>query len=161
MLLKTYYWKYIIYSIIFCFQINYSQELNCQVKVNFSLVNQTESKIFVELERSIEEFLNSKKWTNQSYKDFEKINCSFLITILDFTNNSFKANIEINSFRPVFNSNFRSNNFLFKDNGVNFNYEPNQSIIFSNTKFESDLASILSFYSYIIIGYDNDTFLQS
>lgn len=161
MLLKTYYWKYIIYSIIFCFQINYSQELNCQVKVNFSLVNQTESKIFVELERSIEEFLNSKKWTNQSYKDFEKINCSFLITVLDFTNNSFKANIEINSFRPVFNSNFRSNNFLFKDNGVNFNYEPNQSIIFSNTKFESDLASILSFYSYIIIGYDNDTFLQS
>ena len=98
MLLKTYYWKYIIYSIIFCFQINYSQELNCQVKVNFSLVNQTESKIFVELERSIEEFLNSKKWTNQSYKDFEKINCSFLITVLDFTNNSFKANIETVSY---------------------------------------------------------------
>ncbi len=161
MLLKTYYWKYLIYSIIFCYQINDAQELNCKVKVNFSLVNQTESKIFIELERTIEEFLNSKKWTNQSYKDFEKISCSFSITVLDYSNNSFKTNIEVNSFRPVFNSNFSSSNFLFKDIGVNFNYESNQSIIFSNNKFESDLASILSFYSYIIIGYDNDTFLLS
>ena len=118
MLLKMSYLKYLIYSAIIFSQINLSQELNCNVTVNYSLVNQTESKIFIELENKIKEFVNSKKWTNKSYKDFEKINCSFFITILDYSNSSFRVNFEINSFRPVLNSTFASNNFLFKDNGL-------------------------------------------
>ena len=85
MLLKMSYLKYLIYSAIIFSQINLSQELNCNVTVNYSLVNQTESKIFIELENKIKEFVNSKKWTNKSYKDFEKINCSFFITILDLS----------------------------------------------------------------------------
>ena len=155
------YLKYLIYSAIIFSQINLSQELNCNVTVNYSLVNQTESKIFIELENKIKEFVNSKKWTNKSYKDFEKINCSFFITILDYSNNSFRVNFEINSFRPVLNSTFASNNFLFRDNGLDFKFDTNQSIIFSESKFESDLSSLLAFYSLIIIGYDNDTFSKN
>jgi len=155
------YLKYLISSVIIFCQINFSQELNCNVTVNYSLVNQTESKIFIELENKIKEFVNSKKWTNKTYKDFEKINCSFFITILDYSNSSFRVNFEINSFRPVFNSTFVSNNFLFRDNGLDFKFDTNQSIIFSESKFESDLSSLLAFYSLIIIGYDNDTFLKN
>ena len=161
MLLKISYLKYLIYSVIIFSQINLSQELNCNVTVNYSLVNQTESKIFIELENKIKEFVNSKKWTNKSYKDFEKINCSFFITILDYSNSSFRVNFEINSFRPVLNSTFASNNFLFRDNGLDFKFDTNQSIIFSESKFESDLSSLLAFYSLIIIGYDNDTFSKN
>ena len=155
------YLKYLIYSAIIFSQINLSQELNCNVTVNYSLVNQTESKIFIELENKIKEFVNSKKWTNKSYKDFEKINCSFFITILDYSNSSFRVNFEINSFRPVLNSTFASNNFLFRDNGLDFKFDTNQSIIFSESKFESDLSSLLAFYSLILIGYDNDTFSKN
>ena len=155
------YLKYLIYSAIIFSQINLSQELNCNVTVNYSLVNQTESKIFIELENKIKEFVNSKNWTNKSYKDFEKINCSFFITILDYSNSSFRVNFEINSFRPVLNSTFTSNNFLFRDNGLDFKFDTNQSIIFSESKFESDLSSLLAFYSLIIIGYDNDTFSKN
>ena len=93
--------------------------------------------------------------------EFEKISCSFLITIIDYSDSSFRANIEINSFRPVHNSNYNTKNFLFKDNGVNFNYNINQSIIFSETRYESDLSSLLAFYSLIIIGYDKDTFSKN
>ena len=155
------YLKYLVYSTIIFTQINLSQELNCNVTVNYSLVNQTESKIFIELENKIKEFVNSKKWTNKSYKDFEKINCSFFITILDYSNSSFRVNFEINSFRPVLNSTFASNNFLFRDNGLDFKFDTNQSIIFSESKFESDLSSLLAFYSLILIGYDNDTFSKN
>lgn len=161
MLLKMSYLKYLIYSAIIFSQINLSQELNCNVTVNYSLVNQTESKIFIELENKIKEFVNSKKWTNKSYNDFEKINCSFFITILDYSNSLFRVNFEINSFRPVLNSTFTSNNFLFRDNGLDFKFDTNQSIIFSESKFESDLSSLLAFYSLIIIGYDNDTFSKN
>ena len=155
------YLKYLIYSAIIFSQINLSQELNCNVTVNYSLVNQTESKIFIELENKIKEFANSKKWTNKTYNDFEKINCSFFITILDYSNSSFRVNFEINSFRPVLNSTFASNNFLFRDNGLDFKFNTNQSIIFSESKFESDLSSLLAFYSLILIGYDNDTFSKN
>tara|TARA_Y100001970_G_scaffold154218_2_gene188833 strand:+ start:3122 stop:4009 length:888 start_codon:yes stop_codon:yes gene_type:complete len=152
--------KYLIYSLILS-QFNFSQELNCNVTVNYSLINQTESKIFNELENKIEDFVNSKKWTTQIYRDFEKINCSFFITVLNYSNNSFRVNIEINSFRPVLNSSFKSNNFLFRDNGVDFSFDTNQSIVFSESQFESDLSSLLAFYSLIIIGYDMDTFSEN
>jgi len=152
--------KYLIYSLILS-QFNFSQELNCNVTVNYSLINQTESKIFNELENKIEDFVNSKKWTTQIYQDFEKINCSFFITVLNYSNNSFRVNIEINSFRPVLNSSFKSNNFLFRDNGVDFSFDTNQSIVFSESQFESDLSSLLAFYSLIIIGYDMDTFSEN
>ena len=161
MLQKIFYWKYLIFSAILLSHLNFSQELNCKVTVNYSLVNQTESSVFNELEKNINVFLNENKWTNDSYLEFEKINCSFLITIIDYSDSSFRANIEINSFRPVHNSNYNTKNFLFKDNGVNFNYNINQSIIFSETRYESDLSSLLAFYSLIIIGYDKDTFSKN
>ena len=161
MLQKIFYWKYLIFSAILLSHLNFSQELNCKVTVNYSLVNQTESSVFNELEKNINVFLNENKWTNDSYLEFEKINCSFLITIIDYSDSSFRANIEINSFRPVHNSNYNTKNFLFKDNGVNFNYNINQSIIFSETRYESDLSSLLAFYSLIIIGYDKDTFSRN
>ena len=161
MLQKIFYWKYLIFSAILLSNLNFSQELNCKVTVNYSLVNQTESSVFNELEKNINVFLNENKWTNNSYLEFEKINCSFLITIIDYSDSSFRANIEINSFRPVHNSNYNTKNFLFKDNGVNFNYNINQSIIFSETRYESDLSSLLAFYSLIIIGYDKDTFSKN
>ena len=161
MLQKIFYWKYLIFSTILLSHLNFSQELNCKVTVNYSLVNQTESSVFNELEKNINVFLNENKWTNDSYLEFEKINCSFLITILEYSDSSFRANIEINSFRPVHNSNYNTKNFLFKDNGVNFNYNINQSIIFSETRYESDLSSLLAFYSLIIIGYDKDTFSKN
>jgi len=161
MLQKIFYWKDLVFSTFLLSHLNFSQELNCKVTVNYSLVNQTESNVFNELEKNINVFLNENKWTNDSYLEFEKINCSFLITIIDYSDSSFRANIEINSFRPVHNSNYNTKNFLFKDNGVNFNYNINQSIIFSETRYKSDLSSLLAFYSLIIIGYDKDTFSKN
>ena len=161
MLQKIFYWKYLIFNTILISNLNFAQELNCRVTVNYSLVNQTESSVFNELEKNINIFLNENKWTNDSYLEFEKINCSFLITIIDYSDSSFMANIEINSFRPVHNSNYNSKNFLFRDNGVNFNYDIDQPIIFSETRYESDLSSLFAFYSLIIIGYDKDTFSKN
>ena len=57
------------------------------------------------------------------------------------------------------NTDYNTNIFLFKDNGVSFlNYESNQYILRSDNRFESDLASISEFYANLIIGLDKDTF---
>ena len=151
--------RFITYSslLLFFFKLS-SQQLNCEVVVNSNFINQTEKEIFINLERNIESFLNTNDWDNQSLKNFEKIDCTLIITVLSYSDSFFNCNLEIKSFRPVYNTDYNTNIFLFKDNGVSFNYESNQYILRSDNRFESDLASILEFYANLIIGLDKDTF---
>jgi hypothetical protein len=143
--------------LLFFFKLS-SQQLNCEVVVNSNFINQTEKEIFINLERNIESFLNTNDWDNQSLKNFEKIDCTLIITVLSYNDSFFNCNFEVKSFRPVYNTDYNTNIFLFKDNGVSFNYESNQYILRSDNRFESDLASILEFYANLIIGLDKDTF---
>ena len=156
---KIFCMRSITYSflLLFFFKLS-SQQLNCEVVVNSGFINQTEKEIFNNLERNIESFLNSNDWDNQSLKNFEKIDCTLIITVLSYSDSFFNCNFEIKSFRPVFNTDYNTNIFLFKDNGVSFNYESNQYILRSDSRFESDLASILEFYANLIIGLDKDSF---
>ena len=151
--------RFITYSslLLFFFKLS-SQQLNCEVVVNSNFINQTEKEIFINLERNIESFLNTNDWDNQSLKNFEKIDCTLIITVLSYSDSFFNCNFEVKSFRPVYNTEYNTNIFLFKDNGVSFNYESNQYILRSDNRFESDLASILEFYANLIIGLDKDTF---
>ena len=156
---KIFCMRSITYSflLLFFFKLS-SQQLNCEGVVNSGFINQTEKEIFNNLERNIESFLNSNDWDNQSLKNFEKIDCTLIITVLSYSDSFFNCNFEIKSFRPVFNTDYNTNIFLFKDNGVSFNYESNQYILRSDSRFESDLASILEFYANLIIGLDKDSF---
>lgn len=151
--------RFITYSslLLFFFKLS-SQQLNCEVVVNSNFINQTEKEIFINLERNIESFLNTNDWDNQSLKNFEKIDCTLIIIVLSYSDSFFNCNFEVKSFRPVYNTDYNTNIFLFKDNGVSFNYESNQYILRSDNRFESDLASILEFYANLIIGLDKDTF---
>ena len=151
--------RFITYSslLLFFFKLS-SQQLNCEVVVNSNFINQTEKEIFINLERNIESFLNTNDWDNQSLKNFEKIDCTLIITVLSYSDSFFNCNFEVKSFRPVYNTDYNTNIFLFKDNGVSFNYESNQYILRSDNRFESDLASILEFYANLIIGLDKDSF---
>ena len=151
--------RFITYSslLLFFFKLS-SQQLNCEVVVNSNFINQTEKEIFINLERNIESFLNTNDWDNQFLKNFEKIDCTLIITVLSYSDSFFNCNFEVKSFRPVYNTDYNTNIFLFKDNGVSFNYESNQYILRSDNRFESDLASILEFYANLIIGLDKDTF---
>jgi len=151
--------RFITYSslLLFFFKLS-SQQLNCEVVVNSNFINQTEKEIFINLERNIESFLNTNDWDKQSLKNFEKIDCTLIITVLSYSDSFFNCNFEVKSFRPVYNTDYNTNIFLFKDNGVSFNYESNQYILRSDNRFESDLASILEFYANLIIGLDKDSF---
>ena len=73
----------------------------------------------------------------------------------------FIADFDFQSFRPVFNSEYQTSNFRFKDNNVSFRFEPNEPMTLMNNMFSGDLISLLSFYSFIIIGYDMDTFVEN
>jgi hypothetical protein len=93
--------------LIFCNKIN-AQELNAQVVVNSDLVNQTNQQIFRTLERSLNEFINTQVWTNQPFQDQERIRCSFVLNLTAYNNDRFEATLQVQSQRPVFDSNYDS-----------------------------------------------------
>jgi hypothetical protein len=139
----------------------HAQELNAQVLVNADLVNQTNQQIFKTLERSLNEFLNTQVWTNQDLLPQEKITCSFVFNLTNYSNDQFEATLQVQSQRPVFDTNYDTPILNFLDQDIVFNYQEFQPLFFNQSSFESNLVSLLSFYAYVILGLDADTFTEN
>jgi hypothetical protein len=149
-----------IFSLFFVliFGFTQAQELNCIVTVNADKIGSTNNQVFKTLEKSLNEFVNKTDWTGQVYKQNEKINCSMFIILTGYSSGQFTATIQVQSSRPVFNSTYASPVLNYNDKDFNFNYVEFQNLTFSPTSFDSNLVSVLAFYSYMIIGMDADTF---
>ena len=137
---------------------SYNQEIRCEVLVNSDLVNQTNQQIFVTLQKSIQEFMNSQVWTSQNWNVEERINCSIIINLTSYSGNNFKGTLQVQSQRPIYESNYNSPILNFQDLDLNFSSEEFQPLFYNTNRFDSNLISILSFYAYLIIGLDSDSF---
>ena len=150
----------VLFTYICSFQ-GTSQELNAQVIVNSDLVNQTNQQIFKTLERSLKEFINTQVWTDEVFLNQEKITCSFVFNLSAYSNDQFEATLQVQSERPVYQTNYDSPVLNFLDKDFTFSYQEFQPLFFNESSFESNLISLISFYAYVIIGLDADTFLQN
>ncbi|MGB5273920.1 MAG: DUF4835 family protein [Flavobacteriaceae bacterium] len=139
-------------------QLFQAQELNCTITLNSDQVSQTNQQIFKTLERSLNDFVNKNKWTNRAFKENEKINAQMFITITNFDSNRFKGTLQIQSSRPVYNTSYETPIFNYKDNDFDFEYIEFQPLVFNENVYESNLVSVISYYVYIILGLDADTF---
>lgn len=149
----------LLYLTLFLFaQAIFGQELECRVVVNSGLVGQTNQQIFTTLENSLKDFINKSKWTNRNVKENERIDCSMFITVTNYESDRFEANIQIQSSRPVFNTTYESPVFNYKDNAFNFRYQEYEPLVYNPNSFDSNLVGVISYYVYIILGLDADTF---
>jgi len=148
-----------IFLFIFAFQNAWSQELNCRVDVITPKLQQTDPRVFTTLKQSIQEFMNNRKWTNYKMKNEERIECTILITIIEERGNDvFKANLTLQSSRPVFNASLNTVMLNWNDKDFVFSYREFEPIEYNETQFTTNLAAVLSFYAYTIVGYDFDSF---
>lgn len=139
----------------------YSQEFIARVSVDYSQVPSSNTQVYTTLERSLNDFINATKWTDKQYKTHEKIEANFLVIITEKEGNSFKARLQIQSRRPVFNSTYYSPILNFQDNSFSFNYTENEEIIFNPRRFSNkNLSDVIAFYVFYILGMDADTFKQ-
>ena len=149
----------LIVIIFFAFSFASSaQEFNCVVTVNSDQVSQTNQQVFKTLERSLNDFVNKNKWTNRVYKENERIGAQIFITITKFESNRFDGTIQIQSTRPVYNTSYDTSVFNYKDNQFAFEYIEFQPLVFNENVFESNLISVISYYVYVMLGLDADTF---
>ncbi len=134
------------------------QELNFSVSVQAPNLNVIDPRVITIMENQIQEFLNTTKWTNDDFAPEERIQGNLLIAITnDDNSNNFSADLTIQSIRPIFNSTQKTTLLNYKDE-ISFTYIENQPIRNSEEKFFDNLSSILTFYAYMIIGMDYDTF---
>ena len=153
-------------ALVLLFLIGYAsgsiaQELNCIVNVNTTPNMQSENsdtKIYETLQASIYEFMNSRKWTNYTFSQEERIECTILITISERTNDVFKGNIQVQSRRPIYKSSFSSVMLNLIDKDLQFTYTEYQPLNYNDNTFTSNLTSILAYYAYLIIGIDFDSY---
>lgn len=150
-----------ILSIAFCCLVNcgFSQELNFSVSINADQVQTTERDIFVEMESAFERFLNDQTWTNDNYRNNEKIKGNIILTIRSQPSiGSFVANAQIQVIRPVYGTNYETLLLNFADRDWEFTYTESQPLIFNENVYLNNISSLLSYYAYLSIGLDYDSF---
>lgn len=151
------YWALILISAL-SLQTAQGQELNCQVTVISPTIQMSNKRIFNTMQQSIWQFMNNRKWTSNKYQNNEKIECGLQIEITSASTDQFTAKVQINSFRPVFGSAYKTNILNYRDLDWTFNYVEFQQMDFQENASVSNLTSLLAFYAYIIIGMDYDTY---
>ena len=135
-----------------------AQELKCTVKINYDRITNTNTQIFQTLERSLTDFINKTKWTNQNFKENERIECSMFINLSGYGSDQFTGTIQVQSSRPIFNSTYSSPVLNFNDKDMSFRYLEFETLNFNPNSYDSNLISLVAFYSYMIMGLDADTF---
>jgi hypothetical protein len=160
--------KYIYPFIIICAFIflgsrpGKAQELRCNVVIDTDQLRSsmvTEKQVFMDMQTAISNLMNNQRWTNEKYLPEERINCNLVIRITDMPSmKSFIGTAQIQSSRPVYGTDYESFLLNFIDREWQFEYTPAQPMDFNENNYTNNLTSMLSFYAYIIIGLDNDSF---
>jgi hypothetical protein len=150
---------YILFVFI-CFQTTFSQELNSSVTVNYDRITDVNPQIFKNLEKQTTEFLNTTKFTTKEYLQSERIVCNFFINISKYNSNNFEATLQVQSSRPIYNSTYESPILNINDKDFSFRYIEFEQMVYDQNSFNSNLISVLAFYTNIIIGLDKDSFQE-
>lgn len=144
----------------------HAQEFQAKVTVIASRVPSTvDKKIFTTLQTQLTNFLNNRKWSNETFKQNEKIECSFLLNIESvLETNIYKASLTVQAARPVYNSTYQAALVNFMDADVAFKYVEYQPVEFSDSRVQgsdalaANLTAVFAYYAYTIIGLDFDSF---
>ena len=152
--------KRLLMILSFLLTISYgqAQELNCNININSEQVEGSNKSVFVTLKKSISEFVNNRKWTELTYANTERIECTMNIIVKKMDIDVFTAEIQVQSRRPVYNSSYYSTLFNFKDNNFTFKYKEFDQLEMNENTITSNLTAVLAYYAYIIIGYDMDSY---
>jgi hypothetical protein len=150
--------KIVTLLVFFIFGFTQAQQLNCTVTINTERLPNPNQQVFKTLQTSLSEFVNKTDWTGSVLKQNERINCSMYITLSSNSSDQFTGTIQVQSSRLIFGSTYSSPVLNYNDKDFNFRYTEYEPLLFNPTTFDSNLVSVVSFYSYLILAMDADTF---
>jgi len=136
-----------------------AQELRVDVTINAPKNQTADPALYTTLENALEEFLNETRWTEDLYKENERIEVTMQINIQEeLSANSFNAEMFIQAVRPIYGSRHSTALLEHADPNFTFSYTQFQPLQFTENSFSSNLVSFMTFYVYTILGLDYDSF---
>ena len=152
--------------LVLAVQYSFAQELESRVTVNSSRVSsQVDKKVFQTLQTGLQNFLNNRKWTSETYQPNERIVCSFLLNIEKaLGTNVFQATLTVQAARPIYNSSYQSALINHMDEAISFKYVEFQPIEFNENRVQgtdpivANLTAVFAYYAYIILALDHNSF---
>jgi len=135
-----------------------ARELKCNVQINSDQVQGTNKSVFNTLQKSINEFMNNRHWSDMTFSTAEKIECNLSVIVKKVDGDEFTCELQIQSRRPVYNSSYYTTLFNFKDNTFNFSYKEFDQLEINENSITSNLTAVLAYYAYLIIGFDMDSY---
>lgn len=137
-----------------------AQELNCTVTINSEQVQGSNKEMFNTLKQSIEELVNTSRWTNMTFQEKERIECSMLLVVKSVQDGIVNCEFTCQSRRPVFGTSYYTPTMNFKDNNFVFSYQEYDRLDYQQSMFTTNLTALLAYYCYLIIGHDMDSFAK-
>lgn len=150
-----------LFTVMILIPVTYGQELNCTVDLNDQKIQTQQREIFRELQSAMSQFINNRKWTDDSFEPEERINCAIYITLeerIGETNYRGRAQIQVT--RPVYGSSYETVLLSYIDRSFDFEYKPGLQLQYNDNTYVNNLTSMLGYYAYIIIGTDYDSFSE-
>lgn len=137
-----------------------SQELLAKVTINHNQIQGTDASIFTNLQQTLEQFINDRKWTNLQFQKNERIVCNFNITVTkyDQSSNTFTCTALIQANRPVYNAAYTTTLYNNKDANFSFTFAQFDQLDYNDETVDNQLTALVAYYAYLIIGLDLDSF---
>jgi hypothetical protein len=143
-----------------------AQEIQSRLTVVTSRIStRVDKKIFQTLQNQLTNFINNRKWSNETVQVNEKIQCNFLLNIdQELGNNVYKAKLTVQAARPVYNTTYDSPLINFIDDDITFRYQEFQPIEFNENRVQgndplaANLTAVFAYYVYVILGFDYNSF---
>lgn len=137
-----------------------AQELLAKVTINHNQIQGTDASIFTNLQQTLEQFINDRKWTNLQFQKNERIVCNFNITVTkyDQSSNTFTCTALIQANRPVYNAAYTTTLYNNKDANFNFTFAQFDQLDYNDETVDNQLTALVAYYAYLIIGLDLDSF---
>ena len=124
-----------------------AQELKARVTINHSQVSETKVDVFDALEKKMTEFLNDHAWTEIKFRENEKIQCNFHLTVNTYsdTDNSFTCTLLLTANRPVWGSNYMTTSYSVRDAQFNFTFREADQLEYNPTNIDNNLVALMAY----------------
>ena len=134
------------------------QELNCRLTVNSSTIEGTNKQVFTTLEGDLNSFINNQRWTDMIFATDERIECNMTLIVKSVEEDLFQCELQVQASRPVYGSTYTTTLLNVRDENFVFHYKEFDPIEVNRATYESNLAAVIAYYAYVIIGLDLDSY---
>ena len=139
-------------------QASIAQQINAEVFLNTDQINQTNIQQFQNLQSSLQSFLNSTSWSSEVYPEQSRLNIRYYFIVNAYENDTYQCTLQMSYNRPVYNTSYQSPLLLINDPSVNFKYEMGTPLALNLNALNSNLVSLVSYYTFLALGFHADSF---